>query len=509
MQFSRSSITRGGTPRRHFKKVFVAAAVATAVAAALQFSVPNAPVSAAIAPPSVMAHTPESFADLVKEVQPAVVNIATTSRIRIGGPGTAPEFDFPEGSPLERYFRDFFEHGVPGRSGSAPLPEARALGSGFVVSPDGYVVTNNHVIDNAEEISITLYNGDHFPATVVGRDPKTDLALLKIDAGETLRYVEFGDSDSARVGDWVIAVGNPFGLGGSVSAGIISARGRDIQSGPFDDYLQIDAPINRGNSGGPLFDREGKVIGVNTAIFSPSGGNVGIGFAIPASMAKTIVDSLKKDGHVDRGWLGVHIQEVTDEIAQSLNLDDSRGALIAGVEPNGPADSAGFQTGDVILEFDGKPVEKVKDLPRIVAAASANETVTVRVLRDGKERSIKVTIGRMPDDNVLASNAPAENSSDTGKLGLALAPLSPETRQRLRLPDSAEGVVIADVERNSPAAREGLRPGDLIKRVGSRKVTSPKEVTEAVKHYANRKAVLLLISRQGNDRFIALPLDKA
>lgn len=509
MPVSGSTDPRPETSRRHYKKIFVAAAVATAVAAALQLTVPNAPVSAAVAPRALTAQTPDSFADLVKEVQPAVVNIATTSRIHMGGPGAIPEFRFPEGSPFERYFREFFEHGAPGQPGSGPLPKARALGSGFIISADGYAVTNHHVIHNAEEITVTLHNGDHYPATVVGRDVKTDLALLKIDTGESLPYVEFGDSDSARVGDWVIAVGNPFGLGGSVSAGIISARGRDIQSGPFDDFLQIDAPINRGNSGGPLFDRQGKVIGVNTAIFSPSGGNVGIGFAIPSSLAKTVVASLKQNGRVDRGWLGVHIQEITGEIAQSLEMDDTQGALIAGVEPDGPADSAGFRTGDVILEFDGKPVEKVKDLPRIVAAANASDTVEVRVLRDGEEKTIEVTIGRMPNDDGPASNAPADKSPGAGKLGLALAPLTPETRQRLRLPDSTEGVVIADVERNSPAAREGIRPGDVIKRVGSRKVTSPGEVAEAVKDYADRKAVLLLISRQGNDRFIAVPLDKA
>lgn len=492
-----------------YRKVFVAAAVATAVAAALQLSIPSAPVSAAVAPPALVAKSPESFADLVKQVQPAVVNIATKSRVQFGGPGVVPEFRFPEGSPFERYFREFFERGMPGGPRNTPLPEARSLGSGFIVSPDGYVVTNNHVIDNADEISVTLQGGDNYPATVVGRDAKTDLAVLKIDPDKPLTYVEFGDSDQAQVGDWVIAVGNPFGLGGSVSAGIISARGRDIQSGPFDDFLQVDAPINRGNSGGPLFDRTGKVIGVNTAIYSPTGGNVGIGFAIPSAMARTIVESLMENGRVERGWLGVHIQEVTEEIAESLEMKQTGGALIAGVQPNSPADDAGFKTGDVILEFNGEPVEKVKDLPRVVAAAKADENVKVRVLRDGKEKTMNVKIGSMPEDQPLAENTLDGKAPGEAKLGLALAPLTPEMRQRLRLPDNTEGVVIADVERNGPAAREGLRPGDVIKRVGNRKVTSPRDVAEAVKHYADRKAVLLLVSRQGNDRFIAVPLDKA
>ncbi|HEY5701423.1 MAG TPA: DegQ family serine endoprotease [Gammaproteobacteria bacterium] len=509
MSVSGTKNLRRGTSRRGFRKVFVAAAVATAVAAALQLTVPTVPVSAAVAPQALAARTPESFAELVKQVQPAVVNIATKSRPRMGDPGVMPDFRFPEGSPFERYFREFFERGLPGGPGHAPAPEARSLGSGFIVSPDGYVVTNNHVIDNAEEITVTLQGGDHYPATVVGRDVKTDLALLKIDADKPFSFVEFGDSDKAQVGDWVIAVGNPFGLGGSVSAGIISARGRDIQSGPFDDFLQVDAPINRGNSGGPLFDRQGKVIGVNTAIYSPTGGNVGIGFAIPSAMARNIVDSLMENGRVERGWLGVHIQEVTEELAQGLEMDEARGALIAGVQPDSPAESAGFRTGDVILEFDGEKVEKVKDLPRIVAASKANTKVKVRVLRDGEEHTMNVKIGSMPDEQPLASKDKGEKAPGEAKLGLALAPLTPETRQRLRLPDNAEGVVIADIERDGPAAREGLRPGDLIKRVGSRKVTSPQDVAEAVKHYADRKAVLLLVSRQGNDRFIAVPLDKA
>ncbi len=497
---------RAGMFARHYRKLFASAAIVTAIAAASQLSVPPATALAAVTPAQTNVDRPESFANLVKAVQPAVVNIATTARAEAA---VIPEFRFPEGSPFERYFRDFFGHGFPGQPEMGPGPKARALGSGFIIDPDGYVVTNNHVIDRAEEITITVNGGDHYPAKIIGRDPKTDLAVLKIDADRPLPYVEFGDSDTAQVGDWVIAVGNPFGLGGSVSAGIISARGRDIQSGPFDDYLQIDAPINRGNSGGPLFDRDGKVIGINTAIFSPSGGNVGIGFAIPSTMAKTIVEQLKESGQVQRGFLGVQIQEVTEEIAQSLDLDEAKGALIASVEPNGPAEEAGLKTGDLILEFNGQKVDRLKDLPRLVAAAKAGEKAEVRVLRDGKERSVKVQVGRMPGDDMTAMKSPESKNSDQAKLGVTLAPLTAEYRQRLRLPDDAEGVVIVDVERGSPAAREGLRAGDVIKRVGNKKVATPEEVIEALKGQAKRKAVLLLISRQGNDRFIAVPLDKA
>jgi serine protease Do len=364
---------------------------------------------------------PESFADLVKAVKPAVVNIATAAHIDEGGHAGVPEFRFPEGSPFDRYFREFFEHRNPGRPKGAPVPNARSMGSGFIIDPAGYVVTNNHVVDKAVEITVTLNDGEQLSARLIGRDVKTDIALLKIDADEPLPHVSFGDSDTAEVGDWVIAVGNPFGLGGSVSAGIISARGRDIRSGPFDDFLQIDAPINRGSSGGPLFDKRGQVIGINTAIFSPSGGNIGIGFAIPSSMAESIVTALREDGHVARGWLGVNIQEITEEIAESLDIDEAEGALIAGVMPGGPAEAAGLRTGDVILEFGGEEVERVKDLPRLVAATKANKTVTVRVLRDGEEKDIRVEVGAMPEDEVAAANPADPETPDAAKVQTAAA----------------------------------------------------------------------------------------
>lgn len=497
---------RAGMFARHHRKIIASAAIVAAVVAAFQLSPPPATALAAVPPAQISAAKPESFAGLVKAVQPAVVNIATTARVETA---VVPEFRFPEGSPFERYFRDFFGHRFPGQPDMRPGPQVRALGSGFIIDPDGYVVTNNHVIDKAEEITVTVNGGDHYPAKLIGRDPKTDLAVLKIDADKPLPYVEFGDSDTAEVGDWVIAVGNPFGLGGSVSAGIISARGRDIQSGPFDDYLQIDAPINRGSSGGPLFDRNGKVIGINTAIFSPSGGNVGIGFAVPSAMARTIVEQLKESGRVERGFLGVQIQEVSEEIAQSLDLEEAKGALIASVEPNGPAAVAGLKTGDLILEFNEQKVDRLKDLPRLVAAAKTGEKADVRVLRDGQKRTVKVEVGRMPGDEMTAKSTSGPKGSQQAGLGLSLAPLNPEYRQRLGLPENSEGVVIVDVRRNSPAAREGLRAGDVIKRVGNKKVSTPQEVVEALERQSDRKAVLLLISRQGNDRFIAVPLNKA
>jgi serine protease Do len=504
MQASKS--VRAGRFARHHRKIIALAAIVTAIAAAMQLSTSPATALAAVPPAKVVADKPDSFAALVKAVQPAVVNIATTARI---GTAVMPEFRFPEGSPFERYFRDFFGNGFPNKPEMGPGPKARALGSGFIIDPDGYVVTNNHVIDKAEEITVTVNGGDQYSARIIGRDPKTDLAVLKIEANEPLPYVQFGDSDAAQVGDWVIAVGNPFGLGGSVSAGIISARGRDIRSGPFDDYLQVDAPINRGNSGGPLFDREGKAIGINTAIFSPSGGSVGIGFAIPSAMAKTIVEQLKQSGQVERGFLGVHIQEVSKEIAQSLDLDEAKGALIARVESDGPAEEAGLKTGDLILEFNGQKVDRLKDLPRLVAAAKAGEKSKLRILRDGNEQIVNVKVGRMPGDEMTAMKSSESKGSAQARLGVALAPLTPEYKQRLRLPDDAEGVVIVDVERNSAAAREGLRAGDVIKRVGNKKVSTPEDVIEALKGQANREAVLILVSRQGNDRFIAIPLDKA
>ena len=348
-------------------------------------------------------HGPSSFSELVERVKPAVVNISTKGRTRARAGIQGQEFGMPglpEGSPFGEFYRHFFE-GHPGLPGGGGVErEFEAAGSGFIISADGHVVTNNHVIEHADEIEVILSDGTRYPAKVKGRDPKTDLALLELESDESLPYVELGDSDDAQVGDWVVAVGNPFGLGGTVTAGIISARGRDIQSGPFDDFLQIDAPINRGNSGGPLFDTEGRVVGINTAIYSPSGGNVGIGFAIPSTMAKEIIAQLRAEGSVARGWLGVQIQPVTEIVAESLGLEKQQGALVASVVPDGPADRAGIETGDVIVRMNGEELDDFKDLPKLVAKAKAGSESTLEVRRQGKTRKLEVEIGRMPGDEV-------------------------------------------------------------------------------------------------------------
>lgn len=454
------------------------------------------PVSAEI-PRSPM---PETFADLIAAVKPAVVNISTRRGVTPAGmEGPVPP-SHGNRSPFEDFFRRF---GQP-----APGGEHRTMqgsGSGFVVDAAGYVVTNNHVVDGAEQITVTLDDGTTHEAELQGVDPKTDLAVLKIDAGEPLPWVEFGDSDQTRVGDWVVAIGNPFGLGGTATTGIVSARGRDIQAGPFDDFLQIDAPINRGNSGGPLFDTSGRVVGINTAIYSPNGGSVGIGFAIPASLAAGIVDQLKADGQVERGWLGVSIQGMDEEIAGSLGLEEPRGALVADVVPGSPADEAGLRAGDVITTFDGEPVEKVKDLTRLAAGAAPGSRLGMEVWRDGEGQSLSVELGSSTKDSPEPT---VRRASAKGKLGLSLAPLTDAERQRLGLADGVEGVVVAEVAPGSPAARKGLRPGDVIAMVGSKPVESPEDVVQEVARVrdANRPTVLLKVVRGTQSRFVALGL---
>jgi serine protease Do len=381
------------------------------------------------------------------------------------------------------------------------------MGSGFIIDPNGLVVTNNHVIEGATEIFITMNDGKRHQAELVGRDPKTDLALLKIEVGEDLPYADFGDSESTRAGDWVIAIGNPFGLGGTATTGIVSARGRDIQAGPFDDFLQIDAPINQGNSGGPLFDTAGRVIGVNTAIFSPNGGNVGIGFAIPASQVEPIIEQLKTDGHVERGWLGVQIQRIDDEIAEGLGLEDTTGALVASVVPDSPADTAGLEPGDVIVGFEGEKIEDIKDLTRQVAAEQPNSEVELEVWRDGRTVEIEVDLGENPSD--LAVNAGSTRvDGSAGGLGLSMLPLTPENRQRYGIDEDVDGALVADVAPGSPAARKGLRPGDVILRVGQDEVSNPSDVVKKVERLQQdeRPSVVFQIARGGDQRFVAVPL---
>ncbi len=442
-----------------------------------------------------------SFADVAERVSPAVVNVMVVG----DGVGSAevqglPEL--PDGAPMDEFFHHFFRQ--PGPSGPH---HTQGVGSGFLVDADGYIVTNNHVIDGADEVRVTLYDGAKFKARVVGRDDKTDLALLKIDAGRALPYVELAQGAKARVGDWVLAVGNPFGLGGSVNAGIVSAQGRDINSGPYDDYIQIDAPINRGNSGGPLFDAQGRVIGVNTAIYSPTGGNVGIGFAIPADTVRSVVAALRTDGRVERGWLGLEIQPVTDELAAALGLKEASGVLVAGVVPDGPAAHSDLKPGDVIQSAGGQTIKDSKDLPKLVAATKAGTPLTLEVVRNGEPRQIEARVGAMPDDRKLADRSPDPTAAAGPRLGLYLAPLTPELRREQGLDADATGVFVAKVEPNSPADRAGIEPGTLISMVGAQPVTTPQQVVAAVREAAEEKqgTVLLRIQKDGNPLFVAVP----
>ncbi len=376
-------------------------------------------------------------------------------------------------------------------------------------------MTNNHVIAEADEIQVVFGDESTYDATLIGRDQKTDLALLKIEGDHPFPAVTFADSDHVRVGDWIIAIGNPFGLGSTVTAGIVSARSRDIRAGPYDDFLQVDAPINRGNSGGPSFNLDGEVIGINTAIFSPSGGNVGIGFAIPSNLALPVIESLKEDGRVKRGWLGVRIQTVTDEIAESLGLDQPAGALVASVTPGGPAEVAEIEPGDVVLEFDGKSIDRMRGLPRIVAETPIGKAVEVDIWRRGERRTVEVTLGELPEEEELAalteSEADTPSSAAIESLGLTVAGLSEELRTRFELNPDVKGVVILEVAEGSSGSEESLRPGDVIVEVGQEEVNSPPEVAAKVNQARQdaKKSVLLLVDRQGDLRFVALRLPDA
>jgi serine protease Do len=387
-----------------------------------------------------------------------------------------------------------------------------ALGSGFIIDPTGYVVTNNHVVANADKVTVIFQDNSKHPAKVIGRDSKTDLALLKIDTKEALPYVSWGDSNANQVGDWVLAVGNPFGLGGTVSSGIISARGRDIHAGPYDDFLQTDASINRGNSGGPMFDLNGDVIGINTAIYSPSGGSIGIGFAIPSASARPIIDQLRATGKVERGWIGAHIQPVTDDIAEAIGLAKSRGAMIASIDPASPAAQAKLQPGDVILTYDGKPVDRSRQLPRLVADTRPDKAVRLSIWRDGKALDVELKVAALdPDRPVPPPPEPEKPAAPptVDALGLKLARLTEDLRKQFSLPEAAKGVVIVDVPANSAAANQGLRPGDLLVAVGQIAVAKPEDVQQkaaAAKKIA-RKNLLVRVERDGTTRFVALPVE--
>ena len=482
-----------------------------------------APVAVVAPIPAAARPAPDSFADLAARLLPSVVNISTTQTIKSdrGREHGGPEIpQFPPGSPFEEFFRDFFDRGLP----KSDRPEAQprkgtSLGSGFIIDPGGYIVTNNHVISDADEITVILHDDTNLKAEVVGRDTKTDIALLKVKTDKPLPAAIWGDSDASRVGDWVLAIGNPFGLGGSVTAGILSARQRDINSGPYDDFLQTDASINRGNSGGPMFNMDGEVIGINTAIYSPSGGSIGIGFAIPSSLAREVVAELQNepDHNVHRGWLGVRIQAVTDEIAESLGLDKARGALVASVSDSGPAQLGGIQAGDVVLSFDGREVSDMRRLPRLVAETPVGKTVPVTLWRKRKEDVVEVKVGRLEESDQQQASAP-EVVGKSGKgeggvvrtLGLTLSGITADLKDKFSLSDDSKGVVVVDVAKDSPAAAKGVRAGDVIMEAAQEEVKSPGEVSSKIEEAkkSGRKSILLLVERQGDLRFIALRLDQ-
>jgi serine protease Do len=478
------------------------------------------------AQPVVAKPSPDGFADLAQKLLPAVVNISTTQTLKErsgppGAPSQRPGPDIPQlppGSPFEEFFKDFFDRNVPrGQRPEAQPRRATSLGSGFIVDPSGLVVTNHHVIADADEINVILSDDTTLKAEIVGKDPQTDVALLRVKTDKPLTAVPFGDSDQIRVGDWVLAIGNPFGLGGTVTAGILSAHHRDIGAGRYDDFLQTDASINKGNSGGPMFNLNGEVIGINTAIYSPlpTGGSIGIGFAIPSNLAKPVLAQLKDFGKARRGWLGVRIQGVTDEIAESLGLDKPRGALVASVSDKGPAQVAGIQAGDVVLTFDGKDVTDMRRLPRIVAETPIDKSVKVTVWRKKKEQSVDVKVGELQETEQVAAKPPDAGQpqapgATVKALGLSLSSATAEVKQKFSLADETSGVVVVEVANDSPASEKGIRPGDVIIEVAQEEVKDAAKVAAKIEEArkAGRKSILLLVDRAGDLRFVALRIDQ-
>ncbi len=477
-------------------------------------------VGAALPAASEAREGPSSFADLADKLLPAVVNISTTQTVTTRDDSMdLQDLQIPPGSPLEDFLQDFFNHGGGKEGGKPRKHKSTSLGSGFVIDPTGYIVTNYHVIQDADEITVILQDDTNLPATVVGKDKKTDLALLKVTPKKNLPAVAWGDSDKIRVGDWIMAIGNPFGLGGTVTAGIISARARDINSGPYDDYLQTDAPINRGNSGGPMFNMDGEVIGINTAIFSPSGGSIGIGFAIPSSMAKSVIDQLKTTGHIRRGWLGVRIQSLSPEIAESLGLSKVHGALVSSVTPGGPAAEAHLEQGDVITSFDGKDVQDMHKLPRIVAETDVGRSVPITIFRKGKEMTLRVKVGEMEtrddsqdkDEEDADAKQPSKTNADkVDELGISVTPATDATRKRMGIDSTTPGVIVTRVNPGSVAADQGLIVGDIISEAAQLDVKSAKDLSESAKHAKKmNKPLLLLVDRKGDLRFVAISFGKS
>ncbi len=495
--------------RKHRAAALVGAAIVLG-AASLPFAISSS--STALAAPAETGSTLASngsFASIVDADKPAVVTITTTMKATNAS---------ADSSPMDEQFRQFFEQqGIP-LPHQAPQQQqsqhAMALGSGFVISPDGVIVTNNHVIDNAIDIKVTLDDGTELPAKLLGADAKSDLAVLKVQAPHPLATIAWGDSDKLKLGDQILAIGNPFGIGTTVTAGIVSARGRDLHSGPYDDFIQIDAPINHGNSGGPLVDRDGNVVGINTAIYSPNGGSVGVGFAIPSSEAKTIVAKLQKDGSIDHGYLGVQIQPVTQDVADAVGLSKAEGALVAAVSDGAPAAHAGVKTGDIVTAVGSENVKTPKDLSRLVADLSPGAKETLTVWRDGKTVDVNVTVGGNEDTQKQAA---VESSDDQGQaagqpsLGIGLADLTPDVRQQLNLPHGVNGAVVANVNPDKSAAAAGIQPGDVIVSVNDKPVHDARDVKTAVSDAgkSGRKSVLLLIERGGNKTFVAVPFAAA
>lgn len=452
------------------------------------------PFSGAFARPA-----PESFADLVEEVMPAIVNISTRQVIENSG-SSGRSFD---------PFREFFGDSFPFPELDQAPREANALGSGFFISADGYVITNNHVIDGADEITVITQAGEEYGAEVIGIDPQTDIALLKVDVKDH-DYIEFGDNTKSRVGDWVVAIGNPFGFGGTVTAGIISASGRDINAGPYDDFIQIDASINRGNSGGPLFNLEGKVIGVNTAIISPNGGSIGIGFAVPSSTVKPVIDQIKEHGKVRRGWLGVQIQSVDEELSSALGLDSAKGALVSDLL-EGPAESAGVERGDVIIRFNEEEIKNSAELPRIVAKAKVGSKAKITVLRDGKELELNVILEERKDDvsNVTRPAKTSDEGAILNNTGLTVQELTDDIRQRYGIPKDIDGIVVTKVEPLSPASKQQIIPGTVIREVNNQEVKVPAEVAEQIliAQEKGRKSISAFVYQSGSNRYLALSIE--
>ncbi len=461
--------------------------------------------------PATARNAPDSFADLAARLSPAVVNISTSQAVERKKTG--------DEIPWEEFFPDQFQNRRGGEApeGRAPAPRQRqtSLGSGFIIDKAGYIVTNAHVVEDADQISVILEDDTVLEAKLIGRDTKVDIALLKVEAKTELPTVSWGNSNSSRVGDWVLAIGNPFGLSGTVTTGIISARSRDIRAGTYDDFIQTDASINRGNSGGPLFNMDGQVVGVNTAIYSPSGGSVGIGFAASANLVRPVLDDLRKYGRTRRGWIGVQIQSVTEEVAQSLGLDKARGALVARVTENGPAVASGIESSDIILSFDGKPIEKMSELPRVVAETGIDKTVNITLWRKGAQKSVKLTVGELLEDSekaVASLGAPEPTrqvtKTEIKELGLTVVEISNTTRETYKIPESVRGLVIVAIDDSSDAALKGLRPGDVIDEIQQAYIASTADADAAIRRAkeGSRTVVLVRVMSGGSIRLVPIKM---